>query len=89
MKHQSNFTPDLQAAYDVDLKALDAAKDRWAQTSLDDRIAVLQAVKDNLMRAADEWVDAAGKAKGIPQGSPLLGRNGHRAPMPSCPAATV
>ena len=73
MKHQSNFTPDLQAAYDIDLKALDAAKDRWARTSLDDRIAVLQAVKDNLMRVADEWVDAAGKAKGIPQGSPLLG----------------
>ena len=37
MKHQSNFTPDLQAAYDADLKALDAAKDRWARTSLDDR----------------------------------------------------
>lgn len=73
MKHQSNFTPDLQAAYDVDLKALDAAKDRWAQTSLSERIAVLQAVKDNLMRVADEWVDAAGKAKGIPQGSHLLG----------------
>jgi acyl-CoA reductase-like NAD-dependent aldehyde dehydrogenase len=73
MKHQSNFTPDLQAAYDIDLKALDAAKDCWARTSLDDRIAVLQAVKDNLMRVADEWVDAAGKAKGIPQGSPLLG----------------
>jgi len=32
MKHQSNFTPDLQAAYDVELKALDAAKDRWART---------------------------------------------------------
>ena len=80
MKHQSNFTPDLQAAYDVELKALDAAKDRWARTSLDERIAVLQARNGSMRRVRPR---ASRKA-------PLSwGRNGHRGPMPSCPAATV
>lgn len=73
MKHQSEFTPDLQAAYDTDLAALDAAKHSWAKTSLAKRIEVLNAIKDSLMKVSDDWAQAAGREKGIPEGSPLLG----------------
>ncbi|MGJ8544633.1 MAG: aldehyde dehydrogenase family protein [Sulfitobacter sp.] len=73
MKHQSQFTPDLQAAYDADLTVLDASKHVWAKTTLSTRIEILQVVKDNLMSVAEDWVAAAGRAKGIPEGSPLLG----------------
>ena len=87
MNHQAKFVPELQAAYDRDLAALDAAKHEWARTSVADRIALLQAVKDNLMRVAEDWALAAGKAKGIPDGSPLVGEewiSGPYAVMSAC-----
>lgn len=73
MKHQSEFNPDLQSSYDADLKTLNGAKDRWAGTSTAKRIEILTAIKDCLMAVTDDWAKAAAKAKGIPEGSPLLG----------------
>lgn len=73
MKFEAKFTPNLQAAYDADLAILESAKHRWAQTTIGERVALLQLVKDNLMEVAEDWVEAAGEAKGIPQGSSLLG----------------
>ena len=73
MIHQSEFTPDLQAVYDKDLAILDAAKHDWAKMSNADRITILAGVKDNLMEVAEDWAKAAAKAKGIPEGSPLIG----------------
>lgn len=87
MKHQSEFTPDLQSAYDVDLAALDAAKHDWARTSIAKRIEILKAVKDCLNKVSEDWALAAGKAKGIPEGSPLVGEewiSGPYAVMSSC-----
>jgi acyl-CoA reductase-like NAD-dependent aldehyde dehydrogenase len=73
MKHQSAFNPDLQTAYDNDLAALDAAKHTWARTPPAKRIEILQAIKDSLMKVSEDWATVAGQAKGIPEGSPLLG----------------
>lgn len=87
MKHQAEFTPDLQAAYDKDLAVLDGAKHDWAKTPVDQRIAVLAAIKDSLMAVAEEWAEAAAKAKGIPDGSPLKGEewiSGPYAVMSAC-----
>ncbi|WP_420011666.1 hypothetical protein [Tateyamaria sp.] len=58
-------------AYDEDLRALDAAKDRWARLPISARISLLSSVKDNLMEVAEDWVNAATKAKQIPEKSSL------------------
>lgn len=73
--------------YDAALNALDAAKDTWAQTSIADRIAVLQQVKDNLMDVAAGWAEIAARKKQIPAGSPLAGEewtSGPYAVMSAC-----
>lgn len=59
--------------YDEALAALDAAKDRWAQTSNADRIALLSQVKDGIMQVAQGWAETAARKKQIPDGSPLVG----------------
>lgn len=73
MKHVSAFNPDLRSTCDLDLATLDAAKDGWAKTSIADRIALLQAVKDALMPVAEGWATTAARKKQIPAGSPLVG----------------
>jgi len=49
--------------YDTALNALDAAKDTWAQTSIGNRIALLQQVKDTLMHVAQSWAETAARKK--------------------------
>ena len=73
MKHVSSFSPDLQSAYDKDLAALDAAKHDWARTSVAERIALLQGVKDALLPVAEGWATTAARKKRIPAESPLVG----------------
>ena len=69
-------------AYEDDLKALDAAKTNWARKSIPERIKLLKDVKHNLMEVAQAWVEAAGAAKGIPKGSPLIGEEWISGPYP-------
>ncbi len=73
--------------YDVALDALHAAKDTWAQTSIADRIALLQQVKDNLLGVAADWAETAARKKQIPEGSPVSGEewtSGPHAVMSAC-----
>ncbi|KIN73336.1 aldehyde dehydrogenase family protein [Sulfitobacter guttiformis] len=73
--------------YDAALHALDKAKDSWARTSVANRIALLQQVKENLMGVAEEWVAIATRKKQIPEGSPLSGEewtSGPYAVMSAC-----
>lgn len=73
--------------YDVALNALMRAKDTWARTSVGDRIALLQQVKDNLMSVAEDWVKTATRKKQIPERSPLEGEewtSGPYAVMSAC-----
>ncbi|MCX7560192.1 aldehyde dehydrogenase family protein [Sulfitobacter sp. F26204] len=73
--------------YDAALDALDAAKDTWARTSIAERIALLQQVKDCLMDVAAGWAETAARKKQIPNGSPLAGEewtSGPYAVMSAC-----
>ncbi len=73
MNQQSQFSPILQATYDSDLHILEAAKHDWARKPAQDRIQILNEIKDAVMAVAEDWVAAATRAKGIPAGSPLGG----------------
>ena len=79
--------PSHVEEYDAALDALDAAKVTWAQTSVADRIALLEQVKDNLMDVAAGWAETATRKKQIPEGSPLAGEewtSGPYAVMSAC-----
>ena len=65
--------PEWAEDYEAALKALDAAKDSWARTGIQERIALLEAVKDSLMPVAQGWAETAARKKLIPDGSPLVG----------------
>ncbi len=80
-------TPPYIEEYDTALTALNAAKDTWAQTSTEERILLLQQVKDNLMSVAEDWVETASRKKQIPEGSALSGEewtSGPYAVMSAC-----
>lgn len=84
---ESGLSADERAAYDVDLHALDAAKDAWARTSAAERIALLERVKDALNQVAESWAETAARKKRIPAGSPLAGEewiSGPYALMSAC-----
>ena len=59
--------------YDAALHALSAARQRWAETSVNRRLALLRQIKDALASIAPAWVEAAARAKGLPAGDPLTG----------------
>lgn len=59
--------------YDVALEELDAAKDKWALTSVSDRIRLLSEVKDGIMAIAEGWADTSARKKGLIPGSPISG----------------
>ena len=55
------------------LERLDETKHEWAQTTAEQRVELLHAVRDAVMPVADDWVSTASRKKQIPQGSPLEG----------------
>ncbi|MCL6285838.1 aldehyde dehydrogenase family protein [Ruegeria sp. 2012CJ41-6] len=75
------------AEYDGALKTLDQAKQKWVQTGIQERLTILQDIKDALKSVADDWVAAAVRHKGIPEGSSLEGEEWFGGPysmMTSC-----
>jgi acyl-CoA reductase-like NAD-dependent aldehyde dehydrogenase len=52
-------------AMEQELKELQANKDRWAVTGIDERIALLDKIKHDLIAVSDNWVAESVKAKGI------------------------
>jgi aldehyde dehydrogenase (NAD(P)+) len=52
---------------------LQASKDAWARTNVEERIALLEAIKDATMGVAGSWATTAARNKQIPPGSPLAG----------------
>src|SRR5207244_12711315 len=78
---------DVQTLLDQDLQALDAAKHRWAKTSVADRVAILGRIKPALMQVAQGWAETAARKKRIPHASPLAGEewiSGPYALMAAC-----
>lgn len=69
----SNATPVFRDEYQAALDDLTAAKHDWAKMPVKQRIELLEKVKDETLAVADAWVDAAARAKLIPQGSPIAG----------------
>lgn len=58
---------------ETDLAFLAANRARWRKTSLAERSALLDQVKERLLPIAADWVSAAAQHKGIAADSPLVG----------------
>lgn len=85
-----NMQPKIETSfedYDVALDALEASKDAWARTSVQERISILSQIKDQLMQVAEGWATTAARKKRLPEGSPLEGEewiSGPYAVMSAC-----
>ena len=78
-----------KAGLDAAVITLLRNKERWAQTGVDTRIALLASIKDCLAGVAEEWAGIASAKKLIPEGSPLEGEewiSGPYAVMSACNA---
>ena len=64
---------ECQSSLDQDLQTLADHRSRWVQTSVAERIAILNEIKDALLPVAQAWSEKASRQKGIPVGSPLEG----------------
>ncbi len=83
---KSKPAPDM-AEMDAALADLSNGKDVWARTSIAERIAILDQIKDALLLVSDVWVELATRKKQIPAGSPLAGEewmSGPYAVMSAC-----
>ncbi len=61
------------SALDATIARLDGNKRRWAQTSPQQRIEILEAIKRKTLEVAGDWARTASDQKQIPTGSPLRG----------------
>lgn len=59
--------------YDTALAELDAAKDRWAQMPVPERMRYLTGMKDGIMSVAAGWAEISARKKGLTPGTPLAG----------------
>ena len=58
---------------DRELATLAANREKWVQTPVAERIAILAEIKDCLLPVAEAWATTAARKKGIADGSPLIG----------------
>ena len=75
----TKFNPDV---LEQELSDLTAAKDKWAKTSVEKRIALLLEIKNCLLPVSEKWAKTAGREKGIPEGSALVGEEWLSGPYP-------
>lgn len=64
---------ECQSSLDHELNTLAEHRSRWVQTSVAERIAILNEIKDALLTVAQAWAETASRHKGIPVDSPLEG----------------
>ena len=69
-----------QQSLDRLLEALDGGRERWARTSIPERIALLERVMADTVAAADDWVADAARAKGLAADSSAVGEEWHSGP---------
>lgn len=60
-------------ALDEALRELASNRQRWVDTPVAQRIAILEAIKDRVMAVAPAWADTAAERKGIAARTPLVG----------------
>jgi hypothetical protein len=53
------ITPTFQNAIDEALGVLQANKDEWVKLSIDNRIAILDEIKHDILEVADRWISAS------------------------------
>lgn len=58
--------PPLQKTINDALEVLTAHKDTWVSLGIDDRIAILDEIKHDMLIVADRWIAASLHEKGIP-----------------------
>jgi aldehyde dehydrogenase (NAD(P)+) len=58
---------------DQQLEQLAANREKWANTPVDQRIALLAQIKECLLPVSQAWAETAARKKGIADGSPLAG----------------
>ncbi|WP_158816501.1 aldehyde dehydrogenase family protein [Methylocapsa sp. S129] len=74
---------------DQAIAELQANKNAWARTSVEERLSILADIKKALMNVAESWALTAARKKQIPAGSPLAGEewiSGPYALMSGCNA---
>jgi acyl-CoA reductase-like NAD-dependent aldehyde dehydrogenase len=54
---------------DAQLKTLQENKEKWIETSIDERISILNEIKHDLLSVTEQWIEYCTKAKGIPRGT--------------------
>ncbi|MEZ5872794.1 MAG: aldehyde dehydrogenase family protein [Nitratireductor sp.] len=69
---RDNLPPNAEKL-DEALAELDAHKDEWARLPVAERMQLLIAMKDGIMKVAEGWANTASRKKQIPAGSPLEG----------------
>ena len=67
---EHRLEPSSKAQIDEALEVLTQHKQAWADASIDDRIDLLDALREGVARVAEEWVEASLQGKGIDPGSP-------------------
>ena len=66
---EHRIEPTLQSKLDEALAILQDHKKEWAALDVDERIDLLEELRDGVMRVAERWVDASVEAKGLTAGS--------------------
>ncbi|MDI6801317.1 MAG: aldehyde dehydrogenase family protein [Thermodesulfovibrionales bacterium] len=65
----STIPPTSHKDIDEALKVLQANKDAWVRFGIDERIAILDEIKHDMLKVADRWIAASISAKGVPENS--------------------
>ena len=70
-----NIAEDEQyrTGLDAAVKLLVSNRQKWARTTVNERIQILNSIKDCLLGVSEDWVMTAARKKQIPEGSPLVG----------------
>ena len=68
-----SLSEDVRARLDADIEALRTGSRSWALLTLGQRARLLERVREETGRVAEEWADTASTSKGIEPGHPLRG----------------
>ena len=72
--HETSSTSSFSAEdFDLALSELEASKQEWAELAVEERIKILQDMKDALAAVAEDWAMTAARHKQIPEDSALEG----------------
>ncbi|MGH1352072.1 MAG: aldehyde dehydrogenase family protein [Methyloligellaceae bacterium] len=73
MLHEINKLEPTFEPLDKAIAELKANKDKWAATGIEERIALLNEMRDALLEVSEAWAQTAARKKQIAPGSPLAG----------------